>query len=311
MTSPDAFSLTPLPGGNSSETFLADAGGERSVVRVYGERSASRGPEAGAVDAAVLRLVRGLLPVPDVLEVRRADPSVGSPGLLVTSHLTGSRLDLLLPGLTEPDRRAVGTRLGVLLGRLACMPMTRPGRFVDGDLRVQSFGADADLPGFVAGRLDGTALADWPAADRDALLALADRAQALLDGVGRTCLVHGDLNPKNLLVDPRTLEVTGVLDWEFAQAGLPGSDLGNLVRFERDPAWTAALLAAYREAVPDAGAVPDDRLLDLARAADLTALVDLAGRRHENPVAARAHDLLRAVTRSGDLHAVPTAERTP
>lgn len=311
MTPPDAFGLTPLPGGFSGETFLADAGGDLSVVRVYGERSASRGPEAGSVDAAVLRLVRGLLPVPDVLELRRADASVGNPGVLVTSHLPGSRLDLLLPGLAGSDRRVVGTRLGVLLGRLAGMPMPRRGRFVDGDLRVQPFGAAADLPGFVASRLDGTALADWPAADHDALLAIADRAQALLDGVGRTCLVHGDLNSKNLLVDPGTLEVTGVLDWEFAHAGLPGTDLGNLLRFERDPALTAAVLASYRGAVPDAAAIPDDGLLELARAADLTALVDLAGRRQENPVASRAHDLLRAVARRGDLHAVPTEERTP
>lgn len=309
MTSPDGFGLTPLPGGFGGETFLAEAGGERTVVRVYGERSASRGPEAGSVDAAVLRLVHGLLPVPDVLEVRRADPAAGTPGLLVTSFLPGSRLDLLLPGLPETDRRTVGTRLGVVLGRLACMPMPRPGLFVDGDLRVQPFGADADVSGFVAGRVEGTALSDWPRADHDALVAVTDRAQALLDGVRRTCLVHGDLNPKNLLVDPATLEVTGVLDWEFAHAGPPGTDLGNLLRFERDPAWTSAVLTAYRDSVPDAAAVVDEELLELARAADLSALVDLAGRRDENPVAARAHDLLRAVARSGDLHAVPAGER--
>ena len=34
------------------------------------------------------------------------------------------------------------------------------------------------------------------------------------------------------------------------------------------------------------------------------AVVDLASRRDANPVAARAHDLLLAVARSGDLHRV-------
>ena len=48
------FGLEPLAGGWSGETFLAEAAGERSVVRVYGEHSAHRGPQAPEVDAAVM-----------------------------------------------------------------------------------------------------------------------------------------------------------------------------------------------------------------------------------------------------------------
>jgi len=147
-----------------------------------------------------------------------------------------------------------------------------------------------------------SALATWPTAEVDALVEVAEAAQVRLDAVTRTCLVHGDLNPKNLLVDPVTCEVTGLLDWEFAHAGLPGTDLGNLLRFERDEPFASAVLGAYAAVVPDAG--PD--LLDLARAADLLALVDLAGQRGENPVADRVHELLRAVARGRDLHAVPS-----
>ncbi|HET9758522.1 MAG TPA: phosphotransferase [Nocardioidaceae bacterium] len=296
----DAFGLEPLAGGHSGETFLADAAGERTVVRVYGPRSAARGPEAPRVDAAVLALVRGLLPVPEVLEVRRADPGAGSPGLLVTSFLPGTRLDLLLPGLDEQGRARVGHQVGEVVARLAQMPMPRPGLFVDGDLRTEPL-PGGDLATFAEQRRPGTALALWPEHEWDALLAVADRAQELLDRVARTCLVHSDLNPKNLLVDPDTLEVTGVLDWEFAHAGGPATDLGNLLRFDRDPAFADAVLEVCATRVPDAG----DDVLDRARAADLYALVDLAARRGENPVTERAHDLLRAVASSGDLHAVP------
>ena len=35
--------MTPMLGGHSSETFVADAAGERTVVRVYAERGARRG----------------------------------------------------------------------------------------------------------------------------------------------------------------------------------------------------------------------------------------------------------------------------
>ena len=72
--------------------------------------------------------------------------------------------------------------------------------------------------------------------------------------MGRCCLVHSDFNPKNLLVDPDTLEVTGLLDWEFAHAGHPYTDLGNLLRFERDPVFTDG--GARRRTSPAAAARP-------------------------------------------------------
>lgn len=297
----DGYAMAPLEGGFSGETFVADAAGERTVVRIYAHRGAGRGPAAVEVDAAVLRLVRGLVPVPEVLEVRRPDPHLGAPGVLVTSYLPGERLDLCLPSLDDGVRAAVGTELGRILGRLAQMPFLGPGRFVDGTLRVEEFPAGADLPGWVASHRQGTALEEWPQREYDALLRVADDAQELLDGLGRTSLVHSDFNPKNLLVDPASGRVTGVLDWEFAHAGMPGADLGNLLRFDREPAFADAVLAAYVDAVPDA----DGDTLARARAADLFALVDLAGRRGENPVTEQAAALLRAVACSGDLSAVP------
>jgi aminoglycoside phosphotransferase (APT) family kinase protein len=115
--------------------------------------------------------------------------------------------------------------------------------------------------------------------------------------------VHSDLNPKNVLVDATSLEVSAVLDWEFAHAGHPWTDLGNLLRFERHPAYVDAVLEAWT--VRHGGHA--EMLLDGARAADLWALVDLAARAGDNPVADRADELLRAVAGTGDLHAWPFA----
>ncbi len=296
-----APALRPLAGGFSGETFLAESAGERTVVRIYGQRSAWRGPEAPEIDAALLTLVRGLLPVPEVLEVRRADPAARTPGLLVTSLVPGTTLQQLWDdGLDDGAVARVGTGLGVLLARLAQMPMLRAGTFTDGDLRVGSFPeGEAGLVGFVEGRRAQGALASWPEEDVRRLLEVADRADGLADEVGRRCLVHSDFNPKNLMVEPATLAVTGVLDWEFAHAGSPYTDLGNLLRFHRHPAFADAVLATYAERVPD---VPDN-LLDQARAADLWALVDLAAREQRNPVADDATRLLHAIARTGDLHA--------
>jgi aminoglycoside phosphotransferase (APT) family kinase protein len=286
----DVSELVPLAGGWSGRTFLADVAGERSVVRVYppDERS-GMGAE---IDAAVLRLVRGLVPVPDVLEVRPASAGEDRPGVLVSAYVDGARGDELLPTLGPDGLRTVGAVLGDLLADLGGMPMLRAGAFVDADLRIEPW--ELDLPAY-AEQLEPQ-LAHLSVGELEGLREVAVESQTLLDTVSRTCLVHSDLNPKNLLFDPETLELAAVVDWEFAHAGHPFTDLGNLLRFDRDPEFSTAVLEAYsgRRGVPPAEA------LALARAADLFALVELASRRSANPVAERADRLLREIARTRD-----------
>jgi aminoglycoside phosphotransferase (APT) family kinase protein len=245
--------MVPLPGGHSGETFLASAAGERSVVRIYARRGATRGANASEIDAAVLRLVRGLLPVPEVLEVRRADDSAGTPGVLVTTLLPGTRLAEVLPDVEDRLAETIGVDLGRILGRLAQMPMLRAGMFLNGDLRIGPMPPGCeDLVSWVDAHCATGPLAQWSAHDRLALRDVADHADDLIQRSDRACLVHSDMNPKNLLVDPRTGQVTGLLDWEFAHAGSPFSDLGNLLRFDRRPAFADAVLGVYGDHVPDA-----------------------------------------------------------
>jgi hypothetical protein len=88
---------------------------------------------------------------------------------------------------------------------------------------------------------------------------------------------------------------------QAAHSGHPFTDLGNTRLFDRRPAYADAVLAAWGER---RGGTPAEAL-ELARAADLWALVDLASRAGQNPVAGRAAALLRAIAITGDLHAVP------
>lgn len=288
--------LTPLAGGHSGRTFAAEVAGERAVVRIYPPVD-GRGHRPPEVDEAVLRLVRGLVPVPEVLEVRRVRPGAGEPGLLVTSRLPGERGDLVLAGLDDDGAARLGRALGAVAGTLAGMPSLRPGAFLDADLALGALPGDG-LVEWVTLRLGA-----WSERDRGRLEDVAVRAQDLLDTVGRACVVHGDLNPKNVLVDPAGPDLTGVVDWEFAHAGHPWTDVGNLVRLDRRPAYVEGVLSAWTDL---RGGRPEE-LLEGARAADLWALVDLAARAGENPVADRAEVLLRAVAATGDLHAWPFA----
>ncbi|MEU0313465.1 phosphotransferase [Nocardioides sp. NPDC006273] len=286
--------IQPLDGGWSGETFLAETGGERSVVRVFADPR--HPPQAAEIQEALHRLVRGLLPVPEVLEVRRADLDMGTPALLVTAFVDGVRGDLLVPDLNEEQQRRLGRELGEIAATLAGMPFLTAGTFADKELRVEAHALDlTDWVESYADRLD------WSPADLEGLRDVAADAQSLLDAVTRVSLVHSDLNPKNLILDPETLSVRAVVDWEFAHAGPPYADLGNLLRFDRQEAYVAGVLEGYVSA--RGGSTSE--ALDLARSADLVALVELGARRTDNPVAARAHDLLLEIARSGDVHIAP------
>ncbi len=267
--------LTPLEGGWSAQTFLAEAAGRRVVVRRY---DADHEP---LVDAALLRRARALVPVPDVLEV--------APGRLVTSYVEGVPGDLLVPTLDDAGLAELGADVGRIGAALAATDLPHAGMFVDEELRIEPFGVS--LPQFLEDKRAGWS--QWSDDEVAGLREVAEEAEARLSAVGRYCLVHSDLNPKNLIVDPSTLRIAAVLDWEFAHAGSPYTDLGNAVRFDRQPAWVEAVVAAYDDPVA----------LDLARRADLWALVELSARRGQNPVADRAHDLLRAIAGSRDVHA--------
>ena len=296
--SAEDWALEPLEGGWSGRTFLGRAAGERSVVRVY-----DAGDAAPQRDAAVLALARAVLegcaPVPQVLEVRVG--SGGAPGLLVTELLPGVRGDLLLPTLDEGGLAAAGAALGEVVARLAGTVQPRAGRFLDATLATGPWEEpwDAaslrDLVEALAPRLGLTP------EQLDGLVEVCERAQDALDSAPATTLVHGDLNPKNLLLeaDGDGVRVTGVLDWEFAHAGTPWADLGNLVREDRSPAYVEALVGTV---ATRRGVDPDDAL-ELARAADLVAVVELATRRGSNPVSDAAHRRLVAIATRRDLHA--------
>jgi aminoglycoside phosphotransferase (APT) family kinase protein len=286
--------VVPLSGGYSGETFLVTAPGEQAVLRLY-----ARDPGRAAVDHALLRRLRGLLPVPRVLEASTVPGGVGQPPFLLLEALPGDRLDLVLPAADEPLRRRLGEAVAGVLTLLATERMPRPGLFLDDSLDPAPFPPGGDQLGFLDACKDAPWFAGLSAAERDGLRAVARRAGAVTATPARIALVHADFNPKNLLVDPATGGVTGVLDWEFAFAGAPLTDLGNLLRFETDPVFAAAAAGTYVDRAPD---VPPD-WLEVARAIDLFSLIDLSARQRATSVVDGAREVLLATARTGSLAA--------
>lgn len=290
--------MTPLPGGYSGETFLTQSGNDRVVVRIY-----RRNPSRAAVDASLLRLVRGIIPVPDVLELRPA--TAGMPAVLVTEHLDGIPLDQVLRA--DPptlDWEALGYNLGWVLGSLSSIPFLRCGRFADADLTLTTDGMPTDLLRWAQTFRDTGRLAAWAEEDWLKLLALIDIAERTLDdrqNQPRVVLAHSDFNPKNIIVDPTNYGIVGLLDWEFAHAGSIYTDFGNFTRFERDERLVGPMIEGFVDSAPGHIRSPFEH----GRAMDLWALVELAGGRPANGVRERATQLLLAQSQEQNLEAWP------
>ena len=196
---------TPLPGGWSGQTFLADVGG-----------GAQRGPDLRRPPATgATRRTRwtprcsgwcaGWSRCP---RCSRSGAPTRPPGRPRCWSRRTSRA-CAATSCCRPSMPTgwplVGHRLGQLLATLGGMPMLRPGPFVDGELRIGDFGGRTGCASTSRRR-------SCPASRRPSSTAsrsVAAEAQHRLDGVDRCCLVHSDFNPKNLMFDPDTLERPG------------------------------------------------------------------------------------------------------
>jgi hypothetical protein len=282
-------------GGFSGECFSGTWFRERAFIRLY-----LNSPRQAVLDLAVMRRLSGVVPLPKILA---AEPrGVGSlPPHIVTARVDGKRADHLLDrGLPLPASNALGRQCARLVTRLRAVRCEGHGPFVDADLRVGQWPPyQADLVAWYGHLEAGLAAAGLGRRSTPGLRAAVEAAaQRLAMGPSRpSSLVHGDLNGKNLIVDPNTGRLRAVLDWEFAHAGEWTEDVGNLLRAGDHGAGSgeigAASWSAFRRGLVDAlhtGIYEDGTMISaglggldddwLQRAADMDmySLLELAAR---------------------------------
>ena len=133
--------MQPLAGGYSGETFVV-GDGDRRWCAIY-----RRTPDRAVVDASLLRLVRGIVPVPSVVEVRLRP---------ATSRLSSSRSTSTRYRSTDCSPTLPTTSTGSVsvvarsCPRPVCraFPFLRPGGFADADLACRTHGFPTDLADF-------------------------------------------------------------------------------------------------------------------------------------------------------------------
>jgi aminoglycoside phosphotransferase (APT) family kinase protein len=264
-----------LDGGlmNRNYKFRFADSREAFVLRLF-DRDAS----ACAKEAAVLRLVGGDVPVPRALHVER-NGAGGFPPFLVLEFIDGISLRELK---RRGDLRSIGEAAydaGRALAGLARHRFDRSGLLTP-TLTVE--------PGMYENATTSALIdhfAESPAFQRRIDTTLTRRVKTWArsreeqaSGPPSISLAHGDFNAANILVREQhdRWTVAAILDWEFAFAGSPLCDVGNMLRYER--ADRPRFEPHFSRGCIDGGLQLSDDWLEQARLADLPALCELLSR---------------------------------
>lgn len=266
--------------GLVAEPFHAEliAGGRSNLTYVLNEVFVLRRPPLGHVLATAHdmarehRIISALgpttVPVPEALLLCEDDSVIGAPFYLMSR----------VPGVVLRSRQQTDPLGGQARREVAFAMMDTLA-----DLhRVDPAGiglADFGRPeGFLERQVRrwSKQLAQSTSRDLPGAELLRDRLAAGIPASPTTAIVHGDYRLDNLIVDPATMRVAAVLDWEMATLGDPLTDLGLLLAY-----WT--VLDRLKTGVnpiadglgADAGFPSGDELLERYAASSALPLDDL------------------------------------
>ncbi len=192
-------------GRSNTHYKLTLSDGSIYILRLYAQSK----PEQ---DAYIFNLVKDVVPVPKLL--------AQGPRWAILSFLSGK----LLSDCPEHVGKAA-----TAIAHLAAIQFKAPGHLqTDGSITPFGF---AGLSGYIAQQLDHPVVQHWLSPTTlIRLQKLQHQEASLLQELdAETCLVHGDFNPTNILIQDG--QVSGILDWDYCHSGTPYMDIGNLLRY--------------------------------------------------------------------------------
>ena len=252
------------------------------VIRVYTRDSAACRKE---VD--IYNLIHDRVPLPDILYADVDGRRYERP-YAITSWVDGVMLDRALAHGSAEDVASVAHATGAVLATIGSYTFARAG-FFGPHLAVDHPLGDADtswLP-YIRDRLfQGPAEGRLGVALRDHLWNMVTQGASAVRTVNDArSLVHADYNGSNIIVrrEGESWVVGAVLDWEFAFAGSPLHDVGNMLRGADTlpPAFEAAFIRGFEDG---GGGLPRDwkniaALLDLVNLCEFLNAPDPRGTR--------------------------------
>jgi aminoglycoside phosphotransferase (APT) family kinase protein len=219
--------------GKSNTNYKLElSDGQIVVLRLYSENG-SGSPQR---DARIAKIIDGRVPIPAILDYGK--------DWAVFEFAPGSTLD------SKPENTAAAAEVLAHLSEIKF----DVGGWIEPDGLVTPFDFDGFGDDYVGSMLVNPAVQRWldPITVQKLRQILAKESTRRSEISAQPVMVHGDFNPTNILID--SSRVSAVIDWEYAHAGSPYMDIGNLLR-NTDPQFHEAIRAGLTAGGFD---VPDD-----------------------------------------------------
>ncbi|MGC4107448.1 MAG: phosphotransferase [Thermomicrobiales bacterium] len=203
VDSADRLAMAPLVGGwSGSQLWRIDMPGQPShVLRIVPGRSDAGPRREAAIHALV---VRHGIPAPDVIAI---GPVAGGTAMLMVFMPGIPLTQALLRAANAGAANALGLSVGAMLARIHAIPHSA---LVEAELGAGE-------------RYELGTWSDW----QTVRPAVADVLAPWRGDIRESRLLHLDINPENVLVDPGSGVITAVLDWTNARLGPPIADLAR------------------------------------------------------------------------------------
>ncbi|MCL6458308.1 MAG: aminoglycoside phosphotransferase family protein [Gorillibacterium sp.] len=214
--------LSPLMEGKRNTNYqVTTLTGQTYLLRLF-----SPGDESWRKESALRRVLGNSVPMQRLLFIGQ-DAITDNQTYALYDYAEGKTLlSLLLEGYV-PDKALV-RELGEILAVIHNHRYERQG-FLNEQLMI-----DQELPPLKLWYemfLGPHARMELGAELSKRMARLVTQKSELLEGMERTIsLIHGDFRPTNLIIHKGT--INAVIDWEFAMAGHPIADVGQLFRYK-------------------------------------------------------------------------------
>ena len=283
---------------NANFRIQLDSPGQCVVLRIYEHH-----PSLCRKEMDLLNLVSPTVPVPEVIH-EEPDGWNDMPPFVLFRYVDGITFHELKRGGDAGAISQAAFSVGRTLALIHRIAFPKPGWLGPGP-RVGSpllEGPDP-APRFVASCLESENLERRMHADlRDSTAAMVWSYAPQLAGLdNEKQLAHGDFGKSNLVVQRAAgaWTVAAVLDWEFAIAGSPLTDVGHFLRYERNS--RPLLEPHFSDGYLEAGGLLQPAWRRLARIVDLIALCEaLTHEELPGPVISELVELVRATVEDRD-----------
>lgn len=200
------------------------------ILRIY-----LRDKDAAYREQKLATLLKQTVPVPLTYYIGEVDGYQ----FAITEFMPGVPLrDLLLSHVTH-NISVIMHEVGAILSKINAHTFSQSG-FFDKELKVVSHTSLEDYLAFAKDCLKHeTVLSVFSPKAISKISQAFDQYSHLFPDANEKCLVHGDFDPANILVDKvdkvdkvdNDWKVTGVLDWEFSFSGSGLWDVANMLRY--------------------------------------------------------------------------------